>query len=189
MPAWPAAERERPEARPSDRGHDLRVLRCSRREEAEQARGRLRDGQLRDRARIGGVRRRDRLARPARRGGRVGRVQGSASDRRGRCGAAGPGSGAPLPAARLGCADAAGARARDDPAAPVRRLAVALAPAGDSSGALGRLAVPPGCALERTARRRDDGHADLDRHARSVGLVALRAVPRRRGRSGDADGL
>ena len=58
-------------------------------------------------------------------------------------------------------ADAAGAAALDDPAAAVRQLAVAVADArhaGRRCGARGRSTAPPG---RTSARRRDDGHADL----------------------------
>ena len=78
-------------------------------------------------------------------------------------------------------------------AAPVRRLGVGRARARDAGRPLGRLAVPPRRAAERAPRRRDDGHARLDRHARRLGLVGRR--PRRRarrrhllrGRRGDHD--
>ena len=46
----------------------------------------------------------------------------------------------------------------------------------------GALAVPPRRVGEPAPRRGDDGHADLARHARRVGVVAVRAVPRRRRR-------
>ena len=56
-----------------------------------------------------------------------------------------------------------------------------LAPAArDAGDPVGRLAVPPRGLGQPQARRRDDGHADLARRAGRLGLVALRALPRRR---------
>ena len=55
--------------------------------------------------------------------------------------------------------------------AAVRRLGVARVRTGDTSCLLGRLRLPPRGARERAARRRDDGHPRLDRHARRMGLV------------------
>ena len=54
-------------------------------------------------------------------------------------------------------------------------LGVAGARAGDAGRALGGLAVPPRGAAEPAARRGDDGHADLARHAGGLGVVGGRA--------------
>ena len=64
--------------------------------------------------------------------------------------------------------------------AAVRQLAVAEPAARDARDPVGRVAVPPRGVGEPQARRRDDGHADLARRALGLGLVAVRAVPRRR---------
>ena len=93
------------------------------------------------------------------------------------------------PAGDLGGARAAGAADVDDPGAPVRQLAVAGAPARDAGRHLGRVAVPPRRVGEPAPRRGDDGHADQPRHARRVGLVAVRAVPRRRRDDRDEDAV
>ena len=53
----------------------------------------------------------------------------------------------------------------------------------------GALAVPPGRVDEPAPRRGDDGHADLARRHRRVRVVALRAVHRRRGRTGHDDAV
>ena len=58
------------------------------------------------------------------------------------------------------------------------RLGMGRAGAGDAGRGLGRLAVPPRGAPERPPPGGDDGHPDLDRHARRVGVVGRR--PRRR---------
>ena len=47
--------------------------------------------------------------------------------------------------------------------------------ARDARRVVGRVAVPPRGARERAARRDDDGHARVDRHARGVRLVGRRA--------------
>src|ERR1700730_16707018 len=61
------------------------------------------------------------------------------------------------------------------PAAPGRRV--------------GSVAVPPRRRHQRTARRGDDGHADLGRGRRRVPVVALRPVLRCRGPGGRANGI
>ena len=55
--------------------------------------------------------------------------------------------------------------------------------------AVGGVAVPHGRVGEPQARRGDDGHADLGRRARRLAVVAVRAVPRRRRHERHADGL
>ena len=82
-----APAREYPAARAADRGDDVRRVRRSGREEAEQARWRDGDRQLRDRTRYGRIRRRHGLAGAAGRGRRVGGLRRFASARRGRRGA------------------------------------------------------------------------------------------------------
>ena len=69
-----------------------------------------------------------------------------------------------------------GAGAGDDPGAAVRQLAMAVAAARDAGRPLGRLAVPSRRLAEPAPRRRDDGHADLGRHAGRLRLVGVRAV-------------
>ena len=186
-------EHDEPRAHPaSDRGHDLRVVRDPDREAPEQARWRRGDRQLRDRERRGQLRPCTGWARGARGRGwgrglsRDARPTGSRGQgaNRGRSGRA-----AAAAVDRLRGPLVAGAAAGDDRAAAVRLLAVALAAAGDSGRALGRLAVPPRCVAQPEARDRDDGHADLCRHARGVGLVARCPVLPRRRRDRDDDGL
>ena len=87
-------------------------------------------------------------------------------------------------AGRLGGADRPGARAGDGAGAAVHLLAVAVADAGRTGGHLGGVAVPPGGVDQPAARRRHHGHPDLPRRHRRVRLVAVRAVPRRRRRTG-----
>ena len=83
--------------------------------------------------------------------------------------------------------------ARDGSPTPVRRVGVARTRARDPCRLVGRLAVPPRGRPERAPRRRHDGHADLDRHPRSLDLVRGRAPRARRrthvlrGRSRDHD--
>ena len=61
--------------------------------------------------------------------------------------------------------------------------------ARDAGRALGRLAVPRRRLEEPAPRRGDDGHADLARHARGVGLVGRRALLPRRGRDRHEDAV
>ena len=83
--------------------------------------------------------------------------------------------------ARRRCgAHCAARRARDGPAAAVPRLGVARVRARDTSRVLGGLRLPSRGAHERAPRRGDDGHADLDRNARRLGMVGRCARPRRR---------
>ena len=90
--------------------------------------------------------------------------------------------GCATPAGRRRRARGAGDRALDGAGGAVRRLAVGVARPRHAGGALGRPAVPSGGMGEPAARHRDDGHADLDGHARRVPLVRLRAGLRYRGR-------
>ena len=83
-------------------------------------------------------------------------------------------------ARRRGAADGAARRDHDGAAVPVRRLGVGRARARDTRRVLGRRRVPSRDAPERPPRRRDDGHADLGRHARRLDVVDGR--PRRRHR-------
>ena len=53
----------------------------------------------------------------------------------------------------------------------------------------GALPVPPRRVGQPAPRRGDDGHADLDRHARRVRVVAVRLVLRRRGHGGHEDAV
>ena len=69
-----------------------------------------------------------------------------------------------------------GDRDGDGAGAAVHLLAVAVAGTRGAGGGLGRMAVPPGGVGEPEARHRNDGHADLDGHARRAGLVGLRVV-------------
>ena len=75
------------------------------------------------------------------------------------------------------------------PGAAVRRLAVAVADPRRAGRRVGRVAVPPGRVGQPAPRRRHHGHAHLGRHAGRLRLVALRPVPRRRRRPGDAPRL
>src|SRR6266540_2069135 len=68
-------------------------------------------------------------------------------------------------------------------------LAVAGVRAGHAGDRVGGVAVPPGRPGQPATRRRDHGHADLARRAGLVRLECLRAVLRRGGGAGDADGL
>ncbi len=86
-------------------------------------------------------------------------------------------------------ADRAGRASRHGPGAAVRQLAVALAHAGRARRHLGGLAVPPGRLAQPAPPRRDDGHAGVGRCPRRVRVVAVGAVPRRRGDGGHADAL
>ena len=76
--------------------------------------------------------------------------------------------------------DGAPARGEHGPAAPVRRLGVARVRARHAGRLLGGLGVPPRRGAERTAPGGDDGHADLDRHPRRVGVVGRGARRARR---------
>ena len=107
----------------------------------------------------------------------------------GRAGAGGRVGGAAAAPDHLLRAVAARAADGDDPAAAVRELAVALAHARRAGRGLGRAAVPSRRVGEPQARRRDDGHADLRRHARRVRLVAVRAVRPRGRHAGHAMGF
>ena len=72
--------------------------------------------------------------------------------------------------------------ARDGDAAAVRGLGVGRVRALDAGRPLGRLAVPSRRLPDGAPPRRDDGHADLDRDARRLGLVDGRAARRARRR-------
>ena len=152
-------------------------LRRPRREEAEQARGRLGRGQLRDRARVG--RRSTDGVSPEQ---LVAAVE-SAGYR-----AALPTDAGPTPTPHADPAAALRFRLLVSAVLTLPVLALAMIPplqfdgwewvslaARDARRALGRLAVPPGGIRERAPRRRDDGHAHLDRDPRRVGLVSDRA--------------
>ena len=81
------------------------------------------------------------------------------------------------------------ARARDDPGAAVRLLAVGLARARDAGRAVGGRAVPPRRLAEPPPPRRDDGHARLARHAGRVGVVGRGPLLPRRGCGRHADAV
>ncbi len=168
--------------------HDVRVVRGAHRAAPQQARRRHGDGQLRHRAGQGACARSgvdvDDLDRPGRRRpatrpatpGRRSRRRATATDRRREPAAA-------RPADRVGTAVAAGRGAGDGPGAAVRLLAVAVADPRRARRHVGGLAVPPGRLGQPAPRRGDDGHAHLDRRARRLRVVAVRAVPRRRRRA------
>ena len=92
-------------------------------------------------------------------------------------------SDAPATAARC-CSRAERARrpGRDGDAAAVRGLGVGRVRALDAGRPLGRLALPPRRLPVGAPSRGDDGHVDLDRHARRLGLVDRRAARRARRR-------
>ena len=81
---------------------------------------------------------------------------------------------------RRGRAVGAGDRDGDDPRAAVHLLAVAVARARRAGRRVGGVAVPPRRVDQPAPRRRDDGHAHLDRRLGGVPVVAVRAVLRRR---------
>jgi hypothetical protein len=155
-------------ARPSRAGgHDLCLLRCAHRAQAEQARGRRSGGQLRNRRGYGQIRSGPYLGRRARRCGRGCRLRRRppGDGRRGR----GHDAFASPAFARRGRVDGPARGARDDSAAPVRRLGMARLRAGDAGHPLERLALPPCRHAQPAPRGGDDGHPDLDRHASPPG--------------------
>ena len=174
--------------------HDLRLVREPRRAQAQQARRRQRDGQLRDRegrrrVRPGGGR--ARAARRRRRGRGLRRGAARAADA-GRGDAA-----APSPTSRARCA--AGSSSPRCCRCPVLLLSMIpalqfdnwqwlVAAARHAGRALGRVAVPPRRLGEPAPRRGDDGHAGLLGVARRLAVVAVRAVPRRRRHDRHEDG-
>ncbi len=121
---------------------------------------------------------RRRPGRGARRRRRVDRLRGGARSRgpptpqRDRLARAAP--------CRLGCPDGARVAPRDDPGRPVLRLGVGGARAVDACRLLRRARLPQVCSAQRPPRGRDDGHADLARHARRVSLVRGRLPLRAR---------
>ena len=159
-----------------DRGDDVRGVRRPSRAEAEPARRRRRGRQPRDRVGARPLRpRRVRLeellgaVEPA--GYRAAPAAASASARRGG-----------RSACRLRAAVGA-ARPADGAAAPVRGLGV-VSPSRSRRRSCSGAGWPfhRGRRPECAPRRRDDGHADLDRHARRLGLVGARARVRTRAR-------
>ena len=91
---------------------------------------------------------------------------------------------APAPAAaRLARPDRAGGGDGDGPRPAVHQLAVALAHPGRAGRGVGCAPVPPCRVGQPAARQLDDGHPDLDGHARGLRLVALRPVLRYGGRT------
>ena len=164
----------------------MRVVRRPHREEAEPARRRRGERQLRDRegarVRAGGGDGR-RADRPSSRSWATPRP--CPSPRPPRTEPRGPrGAGAAHPAAGQPRAVRAGGGDVDVAVAAVRVLAVGRAHARRAGRRVGRAAVPPGGVAEPAARRGHDGHADLHGHARRVRVVAVRAVPRHRRRAG-----
>ena len=166
-------------------------MRPARRAAAQRARRRHGNGQLRHRAGVGRVRSRPRRDRRPRGGGRCGRVSRlrPAGGRDRAAGGRRSAAAATASPARLGRPLASGTRSRHGSGAPVRVLAVGEPRARDPGRPLGRLAVPPEGVVEPAAPNGDDGHADLDRHARRLGLVRGRPALPRRGRAGRGDGL
>ena len=188
--------------RPGDQRDDVRIVRGPDREKTEQGRRCRRDGQLRDRDRAGQLPARDQRERPDL-GGRAGRVHRGAAPRGIRGDGFPPGGGSPGGRPRGGGADGRataaaagdagpghpGGGAGDGAAAAVPELAVGLAGTRLPGRGLGSVAVSPGRLRQCPARRRDDGHPDLGRGGRRVPVVAVRAVLRRGGPGGRADGL
>ena len=148
-------------------------MRAAHRTQAEHARGRGRDRQLRDRARDCELRPAG-DTRAADQGGRGGRLRHAPARH-------GSQRGAPA-AARRGLPLRARARAGDDPRAAVRELAVVLARSRHARRVLGRLAVPQRRLAQPPARCHDHGHARVPRHVGRVGLVGARALLLRRRR-------
>src|SRR5213078_1134091 len=72
-----------------------------------------------------------------------------------------------------------GGAAGDGSGVAVPGLAVGQPGAGVAGRGVGGVAIPPGRAGRRPARRRDHGHADLGRGDRRVPVVAVRADLRR----------
>src|SRR5699024_1195480 len=70
----------------------------------------------------------------------------------------------------------AGHRDGDDPSVAVRLLGLCLSGFGRTGGGVGGLAVSQGRLDEPETWGGDNGHADLGRHHRSVGLVDYRLV-------------
>ena len=168
-----------PEARPPRaRGDDVRLLRRPDREEAEPARRRRGDRQLRDRA----GRRCSFDPAEARLEDLVGAVESigyhahvAGRPRRRRTSRPEPGLG-PAPRRRRRAHGPARGRSRWSPPlqfAGWEWVALALATPVVLSG---RLAFHRAALRNAAPRRRDDGHADLDRHARRLDLVDGRAA-------------
>jgi hypothetical protein len=159
-------------ARP--RGHALRFVRGADREEAERARGRVRNGEPRHRTGDRPVRTAG-PGRAARRRRGVDRLRRAAHHRRR------PERGPSSPRRTAACLDAEACRrgrpqrpgrtAGHGPAAALRQLGVGRARAVDARRLLLGARLPPRCAEERPPLRGDDGHADLARHARCLAVV------------------
>ena len=112
------------------------------------------------------------------RSGRSGRVSRGARER-GRRGRRPRRRGAEA-ARRRGSAHRAARRARHGRAAPLPWMGMARFRSRDTCRLLGRLRLPSRGSAERAPRGGDDGHADLDRNARGVGVVRRCARARRR---------
>ncbi|WP_258567184.1 HAD-IC family P-type ATPase [Microbacterium sp. Se5.02b] len=164
-------------------------MRDAHREEAQQARRRHGDRELRD-GEGQGERTRGLRPRTAHRRGREDRVhrrpprtredRGSGWPRR----RVRPGADrSEAPARRLDRAHRPGRSDGDDPRAAVHLLAMALARARRPGHHVGGVAVPHGGVDEPPTRCRDHGHPHLDGHARRPAVVAVRAVLRHRGGS------
>ena len=152
----------------------MRRLRLAGRAEAQRARQRRRVGQPRDRVRARALRPRPGPARgPGRRGhrDRVRRRSGGGPSRR--CAES-------ARATDRGCAPLRPARRAHAAPTPVLRLGMALVRACDAGRPLGRPALPSCSAAECAPSSGHDGHADLDRDARRLGLVRRRACARHR---------
>ena len=166
---------------PRSRGNDVRLVRLPHRAEPERAGRRRGDGQprhrpggsaLRSERRVGRRPRRHRRGRGIRSVARVASSRRRATSRRALRAAA----------RRRGRVERARRAARDGDAAAVRRLGVGRVRALDAGRPLGGLAVPSRRLPGGAPPRGDDGHADLDRDARRLGLVDGRAARRARRR-------
>ena len=158
----------------------MRLVRLPHRAQPERAGRRRGDRQPRHRPGGGALRSERRVGRRPRGNGRGRGLRRSAGVR------------ACAPRRRVGCAAAAPRRrsraerarrpARDGDAAPVRGLGVGRVRALDAGRPLGGLALPSRRLPDGAPPRGDDGHADLDRDARRLGLVDGRAARRARRR-------
>ena len=152
----------------------MRLLRPPGREQAEQARGCRRIGELRHREGARALPGRAPHARPDR-----GRTPCRVRRRPPGPDASGDTGAAPGAAARRGRPHGAGRAVGHGPQHAVRRLGVVVAGPVGCRGLVVGLAVPPGGSRQRPPWRQHHGHPGLPRHRRRLALVGGRGGPGR----------